>query len=212
MFIFIYSTLGEISLKSVRKKTLDFSGIKSGNRALDVCCGTGAQCFYYSRMGVIATGIDKEIKMINNANRKKKKSKIENVFFQVADAQNLPFKDSFFDCASISFALHENESNTRDKIISEMKRVVKKDGTLIFIDFSVPLPKNYHSCLTKFIEWIIGSNNFRLFKNYIKEDGLDGLLKRNQLWEEKRDYLKNGNVLIIKARSYQPRNYREKIN
>ena len=186
-------------MRDLRIYTPKFSGMKAGDRVLDVCCGTGAQVFYYAQRGVIATGIDLDPNMLKLVGKDKRKKALQNVSFQIADAQNLPFKDNFFDYASISFALHEKERTARDKIISEMKRVLKKDGALIFIDFSVPLPKNKFIYLIKAIEFIAGRDHHRHFKDYIEQGGLDVILKKNQLTEEKRDYLNGGLIIIIKT-------------
>jgi len=201
MFIFNYSTVIDPLLRDIRIYTPEFSGMKAGDRVLDVCCGTGDQVFHYAKRGIIATGIDLSASMIKLARRNKRKQGLRNVSFQIADALNLPFKDNFFDYASISFALHENERTVRDKIIYEMKRVVKKEGALIFMDFQVPLPKNPYLYLIKAIEFIAGRNHFRYFKDYIEQGGLDEILKKNQLPEAKKDYLNNGMLAIIKTRN-----------
>ena len=191
MFIFNYSMLVDLVLKDVRVYTPKFSGMEKGDKVLDVCCGTGDQVFHYRKIGIIATGIDSDPKMIEIANRRKEKDSFNNVSFQVADARKLPFEDVFFDFASISFGLHEKERIYRDRIISEMKRVVKKEGFLIFIDFQVPLPRITISYLAKIIEYFAGKNHYKCFKDYLKQGGLPTLLKKNKLKEEKKDYLKN---------------------
>ena len=173
--------------------------MKAGDRVLDVCCGTGDQAFYYAQAGVAATGIDLDLNMLKLARRGKRKKSLQNVSFQIADARNLPFKDSSFDYASISFALHEKEMAARGKIISEMKRVVKKEGALIFIDFQVPLPKTLFAYLIKAVEVFAGRDHHRLFKNYLAQGGLDRILSENGLSTAKRDYLNDGLITIIKA-------------
>ncbi|GAH54753.1 unnamed protein product, partial [marine sediment metagenome] len=135
------------------------------------------------------------------AERNKRKYGLSNASFQIADAVDLPFQDNFFDYASISFALHEKERTARDKIISEMKRVVKKGSALIFVDFKVPLPRNLYAYLAKAIEFIAGVEHHRYFKDYIEQGGLEVILKKNQLPEEKRDYRKNSLMAIIKTRN-----------
>lgn len=175
--------------------------MKTGDRVLDICCGTGDQVFYYAKEGMIAFGIDLDSNMISKAENDKRKKNAKNIFFRTADATKLPFEDNFFDYVSISFALHEKERTIRDKVISEMKRVIKKEGSMIFIDFQVPLPNNYYSYLIKSVEYLAGRNHFRCFKDYIDQGGLDKLLKKNQLQEEKRIFFKNGNVVMIKARA-----------
>jgi ubiquinone/menaquinone biosynthesis C-methylase UbiE len=201
MFSFIYSTVIDPLLRDIRIYAPEFSGMKAGDTVLDVCCGTGAQAIHYAKRGIIATGIDLGQGMIELAERNKRKQGLRNVSFQIADALNLPFENNFFDYASISLALHEVERTARDRIISEMKRVIKKEGALIFTDFRVPLPKNLALYLIKSIEFIAGRNHFRCFKDYIEQGGLDELLRKNQLPEEKRDYLNNGLIVIIKARN-----------
>ena len=201
MFGFIYSTMIDPLLRDIRVHTPEFSGMKAGDKVLDVCCGTGDQAFHYAKRGIIATGIDLNPNMIRAAERNKRKQGLSNVSFLVADATNLPFKDDFFDYASISLTLHETEKTVTDTIISEMKRVAKKEGVLIFIDFQVPPPKNLFTYLTKAIEFIHGQAYFRYLKAYIEQGGLGEILKTNQLIEEKRDYLKNRLIVIIKARN-----------
>jgi len=175
--------------------------MKAGDRVLDVCCGTGDQAIHYARKSITATGVDLSPNMIRLAEKKKSKLGLSNVSFQLADALHLPFRDSFFDYASICFGLHEKERTARNIIISEMKRVVKKNGSLIFIDYQVPLPRRPSTYLSKAIEFIAGGSHFRCFKDYIAQGGMTEILKINRLSEEKRDYLKNGLMVIIKARN-----------
>lgn len=199
MFFLNYATLVDPLLRDIRIYTVKFSGMKAGDRVLDVCCGTGDQAFYYAQAGITANGIDLDPNMLKLARKDKRKKALRNVSFQIADARNLPFKDSSFDYASISFALHEKERTARDKIISEMRRVVKKEGALIFIDLQVPLPKNLFAYLIRAIEFVAGREHHRYFKDYIAQGGLDEILKKNQLAEAKRDYLNDGLITIIKT-------------
>jgi len=201
MFIFNYENLIDPLLRDIRKFTPEFSGMKAGDRVLDVCCGTGSQVFEYWRRGIIAAGIDISSGMLNIAARNKMKQGLVDVFFKLVDATNLPFADSSFDYASISFGLHDKEGEARDKVISEMKRVVKKEGALVLIDFQTPLPKNLYGFLAKAIEFLAGNTHYRCFRDYIEQSGLEGILKNHKLAAEKRDLLKNGIVAIIKARN-----------
>lgn len=197
MLFLNYATLIDPFLRGVRLYTVYFSRMKAGDRVLDVCCGTGDQAFHYARAGITATGIDLDPNMLKLARKDKRKT--SNVSFQRADACYLPFKDNCFDYASISFALHEKERAARDKIIAEMKRVVRKGGALIFLDFQVPLPKKMLSYLVRVLEFFAGREHHRCFRDYLAQGGLDVLLARNQLAETRRDYLNDGLITIIKA-------------
>lgn len=196
-----YSAFIDPVFKEVRTRVPKFAGMKKGDKALDICCGTGDQAFHYRNEEVVAVGIDLNPKMIETAERRKEKEKASDIFFLSANAANLPFEDSFFDFASISLALHEINRKMRDEIIAEMKRVVKKDGHLIFIDFSVPMPKSFTSFIVRSAEFLAGRKNFRNFRDYYSQGGLPLILKKNEQQEEKIDYLKEGLITIIKAKN-----------
>ena len=141
MFMFNYETLVDPVLRDLRKFTPEFSGMRAGDKVIDVCCGTGAQVLEYGHRGIVAIGIDIDLIMLKIATRNRMRQKAANVAFQLADATNLPFPDGYFDYASISLGLHDKEEPIRYQIISEMKRVVKQDGALILIDYQVPISK-----------------------------------------------------------------------
>jgi ubiquinone/menaquinone biosynthesis C-methylase UbiE len=193
--MFILNTI----LKDVRINTLKISGITKTEKILDICCGDGDQLFYFAQEGINCVGIDINEKAIKSAEKKRKKYKFHNIFFQVADAEKLPFENDLFDCVLISLGLHENNKEKIDKIVSEAKRVTKQDGCLIFVDFTSPLPKNFVSFLIKTIEYFVGKENLENFNNYLKRGGLNSILRRNNLRQGKRIVLKSGNITIIKA-------------
>jgi ubiquinone/menaquinone biosynthesis C-methylase UbiE len=199
MFMFNYETLVDPLLKDIRKYTPEFSGMRAGEKAIDVCCGTGAQVLEYGRRGIVATGIDISPSMLKIATRNMRRQKAVNISFQLADATNLPFSDGYFDYASISLGLHDKEKPIRYQIISEMKRVVKQDGALILIDFQVPLPRNVWAVSARAIEFLAGRSHYQGFRDYLANGGLEDILKNHSLREECRTYLKNGLLVATKA-------------
>ena len=199
MFMFNYETLVDPLLRDLRKFTPEFSGMKAGDKVIDVCCGTGAQVLEYGRRGIVATGIDISPSMLKIATRNRMRQKAVNVSFQLADATNLPFPDGYFDYASISLGLHDKEKPIRYQIISEMKRVVKQDGALILIDYQVPLPRNVWAASARAIEFLAGGSHYQGFKDYLANGGLEDILKNHGLREECRTYLKSGLLVATKA-------------
>jgi ubiquinone/menaquinone biosynthesis C-methylase UbiE len=199
MFMFNYETLVDPLLRDLRKFTPEFSGMKAGDKVIDVCCGTGAQVLEYGRHGIIATGIDSSRDMLQIATRNRMKQKAVNVSFQLADAANLPFPDGYFDYATVSFGLHDKEKPIRYQIISEMKRIVKQDGALILIDFQVPLPRNAGAAFARAIEFLAGGSHYRGFKDYLANGGLEDILQNHDLREVCRTYLKSGLIAATKA-------------
>jgi ubiquinone/menaquinone biosynthesis C-methylase UbiE len=195
-----YSILIDPLLRGLRSCLVNSSGIKKGDKVLDVCCGTGEQVFSYGKKETIAVGIDIRKEIIEVAKAQKEKKGLKNVSFVVGDAQKLPFENDSFDFASICLGLHEMGQESRDNVISEMKRVVKKSGYLILVDFKSPLPKTVFSFFLRGIERLAGKENFRYFKNYLANGGLPELLKKNNLEIEKENELIQGLILIIKAK------------
>jgi len=197
----LYSITIDRALAGMRARVPEFSGMKPGDRVLDVCCGTGAQAFCYASRGIISWGIDLDPGMIEFAEKRRTRLGLNNTFFQRASATNLPFRDASFDHASISMGLHEKEGTFRDGIVSEMRRVVKKDGTLTIVDYRVPYPRDAYGRAVRLLEQMAGQDHFRCFREFIKDGGLDSLLSRHHLQEEKREYLKRMPMAIVKVRN-----------
>ena len=191
----------EPSMLVLRIQIPEFAGMKVGDRVLDICCGTGALALHYARMGIIAAGIDLDPRVIQVADIKRRKQGLRNVSFLTATASDLPIKDNLFDYASISMSLHEKERDDRDRIVTEMKRVVKKEGALVFIDYKIPLPRVPISSAIKAIEFIAGRNHWKCFNDYVKQGGLGELQKRNYLHQDK--YFTLGPFYILKTLNSQ---------
>jgi demethylmenaquinone methyltransferase/2-methoxy-6-polyprenyl-1,4-benzoquinol methylase len=199
MFIFNYETLVDPLLRDIRKYAPEFSGMRAGDKAIDVCCGTGAQVLEYGRRGIVAAGIDISPGMLKIATRNRMRQKAVNVSFQLANATSLPFPDGYFNYASISLGLHDKGKPIRYQIISEMKRVVKQDGALILIDYQVPLPRNVWAASARVIEFLAGGSHYQGFKDYLANGGIEDILKNHGLREECRTYLKSGLLVATKA-------------
>ena len=199
MRLFNYSNLVDPILKDVRTCVAELCGMKAGDRVLDVCCGTGEQVFCYTEKGASAIGVDRNPSMIKIAEKNRQRRGFNDGIFHLASATHLPFLDDYFDCASISFGLHEIQRAERYKAVNEMRRVVKKEGVLMFTDFYVPLPKNCISYLIRMIEFLAGGDNYRCFNDYVAQGGLAQILKETQLTPKKEALLKFGNLQILKV-------------
>ena len=199
MLLFNYSNIIDPMLKEVRTCVAGLSGVKAGDRVLDVCCGTGDQVFHYEQMGAVATGVDQNPNMIEVAERNRKRRGFKHSTFHVAGATELPFPDDYFDCASLSLGLHEMEREERNRAVAEMQRVVKKEGVLLFIDFRVPMPNNLIAFLIRVVEFIAGRENHKRFKDYLAQGGLKGILKENRLIPQEEALALSGNIQILKV-------------
>jgi ubiquinone/menaquinone biosynthesis C-methylase UbiE len=197
----LYSLTIDKALAGARTRVADFSGMKAGDMVLDVCCGTGAQTVYYATKGIISWGIDVDPGMIEFAEKRRRRLGLDNAFFQRASAGSLPFRNACFDHASISMGLHEKEGLLRDRIISEMKRVVKEDGTLAVVDYRVPYPEDAYGHAARLLERMAGPDHFRCFRSFISDGGLDSLVSRHQLHEEQREYPKRLPMVFLQLRN-----------
>ncbi|TFG15185.1 MAG: class I SAM-dependent methyltransferase [Promethearchaeota archaeon] len=112
--------------------------IKHGDRILDVCCGTGTLTLlltqlFYADCTII--GVDLSQGQIAQA---QKKNSYPNLKFTVMDANNLQFKNESFDKIIISAALHEMDKNQRENVLSEIYRILKKEGKFLIFEHHEP--------------------------------------------------------------------------
>ena len=99
-------------------------------RVLDVACGPGFLALAFARHCREAVGVDLTDAPLAIANRNRQQRGLNNVRFQRADADRLPFADGEFDVALCRFALHHMEDPGR--VLCEMARVCR--GTVAIED------------------------------------------------------------------------------
>ncbi len=124
-----------------KRFTLDHSGVKPGDKVLDVAGGTGDLTIGFSkRVGqkgkVVLSDINSS--MLNEGrNRLINQGIVDNVDYVLANAEKLPFKDNLFDCISIGFGLRN--VTDKDAALRSMFRILKPGGRLLILEFSKPL-------------------------------------------------------------------------
>lgn len=110
---------------------LSRSNIKQGDRVIEVGVGTGISLSLYPDQCSIV-GIDLTRKMLNKAQEKKKKYRLNNVDLMEMDAENIAFADNSFDHAVAGFVV--SVVPNPEKMVSELKRVTKKNGTILILN------------------------------------------------------------------------------
>ena len=120
----------------IRKKAAQFFSLKPPAKIIDVATGTGAQAFELAKLGFDVTGVDLSPEMLEQA--KKKLERSLKLRFLHADGTKLPFKDIEFDGASISLGLHDMPYEIGLAVLTEIKRVVKKGGQIMIVDYMEP--------------------------------------------------------------------------
>lgn len=123
-----------------KRFTIELSGVRVGNRVLDIAGGTGDLTRKFANL-VGPTG-EVVLADINDSMLKVGRDRLldcgvaGNVSFVQADAEKLPFPDNHFDVVTIAFGLR-NVTHKEDAIRS-MLRVLKPGGRLLVLEFSKP--------------------------------------------------------------------------
>jgi len=123
-----------------KRFTIELSGVRTGNRVLDIAGGTGDLAAKFSKLvgptgQVVLADINGSMLKVGR-DRLLDKGVAGNIEFVQADAEKLPFPDNHFDCVTIAFGLR-NVTHKEDAIRS-MLRVLKPGGRLLVLEFSKP--------------------------------------------------------------------------
>jgi demethylmenaquinone methyltransferase / 2-methoxy-6-polyprenyl-1,4-benzoquinol methylase len=114
-----------------KRRVIQLAGPKPGERALDICCGTGDIAGGLAQRGTMVVGLDFSAEMLGVAARKRARP----IWVQ-ADAQQIPFPDAYFDIVTVGYGLRNLADWRRG--VSEMRRVAKAGARLLVLDFGKP--------------------------------------------------------------------------
>lgn len=123
-----------------KRFTIEVSGVRSGNKVLDIAGGTGDLAAKFSRLVgreglVILADINSSMLQVGR-DRLTDRGIAGNVTFCQANAECLPFPDNSFDCITIAFGLRN--VTHKDSALQSMLRVLKPGGRLLVLEFSKP--------------------------------------------------------------------------
>lgn len=126
--------------RQYRETLLDLARIESGQRVLDLGCGTGTTAiaaWHRVQPGGAVYGLDVSPKMIAAARRKGARSGglDSTLHFQAGDAVTLPFQDAMFDTVMVTTVLHMVPDTERGAVLRETARVLRSGGLLLLVDF-----------------------------------------------------------------------------
>ena len=128
-----------------KRRLVMLAAPQPGERALDLCSGTGDLAFLLAQRGVEVVGCDFSQQMLAKAKSKGQRPKakvggpqstVHDPRFVQGDAQQLPFRADSFDIVTVGYGLRnlaDWESGLR-----EMRRVTKPGGRLLVLDFGKP--------------------------------------------------------------------------
>lgn len=111
---------------------------RAGERALDLCCGTGDIALGLAREGAEVVGLDFSERMLELSRKRQSKGghAFARIEFLRGDAQNVPFSDNSFDIVTIGYGLRNLAS--WEQGLREMHRVARPAGRLVVLEFGKP--------------------------------------------------------------------------
>jgi demethylmenaquinone methyltransferase/2-methoxy-6-polyprenyl-1,4-benzoquinol methylase len=105
--------------------------VRSGDRVLDACCGTGDLALAARDAGAEAVGLDFSEPMLQRARRKGPELE-----WVQGDLLALPFDDASFDAATVGFGVRNVADLERG--LAELARVVRPGGRLAILEITKP--------------------------------------------------------------------------
>lgn len=178
----IYDAATAWALDPLRRELADVVGRERAGTVLDLCCGTGRQCYFYAGAGRDVVGLDLSAGMIRRTARLET-SQVARMNFVRSDAGRLPFPDSSFAVSTIALALHEKPPGMHPVILQEMLRVTVAGGLIAVVDYLSP-QTGAQSALSwgvKAVERLAGRDHHAHYAEYMRKGGLEGLLARQGL-------------------------------
>lgn len=140
-----------------KKYTVETSGLRAGQRVLDVAGGSGD----LSRLFAKKVGVTGEVILtdINASMLSVGRDRLIDDGLVVpalqCDAEKLPFKSNYFDCVCVAFGLRN--MTHKELALKEMQRVLRPGGKLLVLEFSQvwkPLQPAYDAYSFKFLPFM----------------------------------------------------------
>jgi len=115
--------------------------VESGDRVLDVGCGTGAQALLCARQGARVTGVDSSSAMLEEAHvRAIVQGLSDKVDFLRLDALELAehFQPGSFDVIVLSLVLSELDERSQKRLLAACQTLISNGGRLVILEEVVP--------------------------------------------------------------------------
>ncbi len=155
--------------KKWKKQIVKISKSLSPRKILDVATGTADIAIALTKItNCEIIGMDLSSNMLDMGNKKIKELNLhKSVKLEHGDVENLKYGDNVFDIVTVGYGVRNFEN--LKKSLDEIYRVLKKNGTLIILETSVPknnIIKLFYNFFTKFYVKLIGlvfSKNFKAY-------------------------------------------------
>jgi demethylmenaquinone methyltransferase/2-methoxy-6-polyprenyl-1,4-benzoquinol methylase len=171
-----------------KRRLVQLSGVRKGDRALDICCGTGDIAALLAVRGARVAALDFSRPMIEIALQRGQPIAANRALFVQGDALHLPFAQEAFDVVTMGYGLRNLASFQQG--VREMYRVTKPGGRLLILDFGKPdwLPWRYFyftylkCCVPVFGQVFCGNSRaygyiLESLRHYPAQHGVAGLMR-----------------------------------
>ncbi len=141
----VYDRLAPIMTLGLERRfhriVIEHLALRGEEQVLDIGCGTGTLTrdiadALSNKSRSLCIGLDAAEEMIKIA--RLKSSRVPNIQFDAAIAEELPYPSGKFDAAVSTFFFHHVHFELKKKVLAEAARVLKPGGRLIVVDVDVP--------------------------------------------------------------------------
>ena len=148
-----------------KRRLIRLAGVRPGEHALDLCCGTGDLAFALARQGAQVVGLDFSAPMLAVAQARLRERPLaasassqprpatRNPQFLRGDALSLPFPDASFHIVTIGYGLRNLADFEQG--LREMSRVAKPGGRLLVLDFGKPEHGLWRAVYFGHLKWFV---------------------------------------------------------
>ncbi len=110
----------------------NFMKLKKRAKVLDLCCGKGADSIFFHNKEMNVTALDYSSEAIKQFNDIQKRYEIFLTSMVMDISEEFPYENESFDFVYSRLGLHYFTDKVTRKVISEIKRVLKSEGLLMF--------------------------------------------------------------------------------
>ncbi len=141
----VYDLLAPIMTLGLERRfhhlVIEQLALRGEEQVLDIGCGTGTLTrdianALSNKSRSLCIGLDAAEEMVKIA--RYKSSKIPNIRFDAAIAEELPYPSGKFDAVVSTFFFHHIHFELKKEVLAEVARVLKPGGRLVVVDVDVP--------------------------------------------------------------------------
>jgi demethylmenaquinone methyltransferase/2-methoxy-6-polyprenyl-1,4-benzoquinol methylase len=139
-----------------KRRLVRLANVQPGERALDVCCGTGDIAFALARAGANVSAVDFSEAMLEVARQRAvshPQTPNRNPQFRQGDAEKIEFADNTFHVVTVGYGLRNLRS--WESGLREMHRVARPGGRLLVLDFGKPDNALWRSLYLSYLRFFV---------------------------------------------------------